>query len=99
VIRRGLRRVVAAQLDLFVEEHADLLEACERAETAYDAASRDEAEERYGDYMDLVDEVNDLLTDMRDHYSAGLEERAAEDYEALFARAVGRRLRRFRVGP
>ena len=97
MIRRGLKRVVTAQLDLFVEEHGELLEACERALAAYDAAPREEAEERYGDYLDLVETGNETLAEMRDHYSASLDERAAADYGSLFARAVARRLPRFSV--
>ena len=99
MIRRGhgLKRVVAAQLDLFVEEHGELLEDCERALAAYNGAPREEAEGRYGDYLDLVETGNELLADMRDHYAASLDEGAAADYERLFARAVARRLPRFSV--
>jgi hypothetical protein len=41
--------VISRQLDLFVRDNLDLLEACDAAERAYDLADRDEAEERFGD--------------------------------------------------
>ena len=47
--------VVERQLDLFEREHRGLIDDCVEAERAYDRAERDEAEERYGDYVDLVE--------------------------------------------
>ena len=51
--------VIRRQLDLFAEECADLIADCDAAERAYDAADRDEAEEKYGDYLDLVETGTD----------------------------------------
>jgi hypothetical protein len=68
---------------------------CAVAEAAYDRADRDEAEERYGDYQDLVETGTELLADLRDNFASTLDERAAERYEAEFNRAVARRLPRF----
>ena len=76
--------LIRRQLDLFEEECADLIAECDAAERAYDAADRDEAEEKYGDYLDLVETVTDHL--------------AAETYEAEFNRAVQARLPRFALG-
>ena len=51
--------LIRRQLDLFEEECADLIADCDAAERAYDAADRDEAEEQYGDYLDLVETGTD----------------------------------------
>jgi hypothetical protein len=87
--------VIERQLALFQEEHADLIRECDEAEAAYDRAGRDEAEERYGDYVDLVETGTELLADLRDSFAATLDEDAAEEYELAFNRAVARRLPRF----
>jgi hypothetical protein len=93
--RRRFADVVSRQLDLFEQEHRGLIEDCDAAERAYDRADRDEAEERYGDYMDLVETGTEVLADLRDHFAATLGEDAAEDYEDAFNRAVAKRLPRF----
>src|SRR5436190_1924823 len=53
--RKRFGDLVTRQLALFECEQRDLIEECEAAKLAYDRADRDEAEERYGDYADLVD--------------------------------------------
>jgi hypothetical protein len=93
--RRRFADVIARQLDLFEQEHRGLIDDCVAAEQAYDRADRDEAEERYGDYMDLVETGTELLADLRDHFAATLDEDAAEEYEQMFNRAVLKRLHRF----
>lgn len=97
IFRRSRRfaDLIERQLDLFASEHAGLIHDCAQAERAYDEAPRDEAEERYGDYLDLVETGTELLADLRDHYASTLDERAAADYEAAFNRAVVRRFPRF----
>jgi hypothetical protein len=90
--------VIRRQLDLFEEECADLIGACDAAERAYDAADRDEAEERYGDYLDLVETGTDRLAELRDGFASTMQEDAAEAYEVQFNRAVQARLRRFALG-
>jgi hypothetical protein len=95
ILGRRFAKVIDAQLDLFEREHVELIRDCERAETAYDDAPRDEAEERYGDYMDLVEEGTELLSDLRDHYATTLDDDTAERYVAAFNRTVRRRLPRF----
>jgi hypothetical protein len=87
--------VISRQLDLFEREKRGLIDDCKAAERAYDRADRDEAEERYGDYMDLVETGTELLADLRDHFAATLDEDAADEYEAAFNRAVAKRLPRF----
>jgi hypothetical protein len=95
IFRKRFADVVARQLDLFEREHAGLIADCAAAERAYDRADRSEAEERYGDYVDLVETATELLADLRDGYAATLEGDTAEEYEAAFNRAVLKRLPRF----
>lgn len=87
--------LINRQLDLFEREESALVADCEEAERAYDAAGRDEAEERYGDYVDLVETATDLLAGLRDNFAQTMDEDAAEEYEAEFNRAVVKRLPRF----
>jgi hypothetical protein len=93
--RHRFADVISRQLDLFVREHADLLHECEEAERAYNTAPRDEAEERYGDYVDVVETGTELLADIRDHFKWTLDDASAEAYEDEFNRAVLKRLPRF----
>jgi hypothetical protein len=87
--------VIERQLELFLGEHAGLIHDTEAALRAYNDASREEAEERYGDFLDLVETGTDELTAMRDAYAGSLDEENAEEYRALFNRIVRRRLPRF----
>ena len=93
--RPRFTELIDRQLDLFEREHRGLIEDCVAAERAYDRASRGEAEERYGDYVDLVETGTEVLADLRDNFAATLDEDAAEDYEDAFNRAVLKRFRRF----
>ena len=95
IFRRRFADVIRTQVDLFVQEEAELIRDCEQAELAYDRAERDEAEERYGDYLDLVETGTEILAGLRDAYAGRLEEDAAERYVAEFNRAAARRLPRF----
>jgi hypothetical protein len=96
VLRRGrFGDVISRQLDLFEREEAGLMRECEEAEAAYDRADREEAEERYGDYQDLVETGTELLADLRDNFASTLDGAEAERYEAEFNRAVAKRLPRF----
>ena len=95
IFRRRFDEVISRQLDLFEREHAGLISDCVAAERAYDRADRSEAEERYGDYVDLVETGTELLADLRDHFASTLDEKAAEEYERSFNRAVLKRLPRF----
>jgi hypothetical protein len=93
--KRRFAEVIARQLDLFVHDELELLEACDTAERAYDRAGRGQAEERYGDYQELVETGTEILADLRDHFASTLDEAAAEEYEDAFNRAVAKRLPRF----
>jgi hypothetical protein len=93
--RRRFADVISRQLDLFVRENFELLDACDAAERAYDRSERDEAEERFGDYQDLVETGTEILADLRDNFASTLDEASAEKYEDDFNRAVTKRLPRF----
>lgn len=96
MLRKGrFADVISRQLDLFVRDNLDLLEACDAAERAYDRAERDGAEELFGDYQELVEDGTEILAELRDNFASTLDEAAAEEYESAFNRAVARRLPRF----
>jgi len=83
--------VIARQLDLFVEDEADLLEECREKFRSYERAPREDAEEAYGDFVDAVETATEALADMRDRFGRTLDEDAAEAYEDAFNRAVRKR--------
>jgi hypothetical protein len=93
--RRRFADVIRRQLELFERDEAELIAECVAAEEAYNRADRDEAEDRYGDYVDLVETGTELLADIRDAFARTLDEETAEEYEAEFNRAVVKRLPRF----
>jgi hypothetical protein len=92
---RPFADLVSRQLDLFTAENAGLVNDVEAALAAYNRAPRDEAEERYGDFLDLVETGTDELIELRENYASSLDVDAAEDYRAAFNDAVRRRLPRF----
>ncbi|HEV8098081.1 MAG TPA: hypothetical protein VGP56_02975 [Gaiellaceae bacterium] len=87
--------LISRQLDLFVRDNLDLLEACDAAELAYDRAERDGAAELFGDYQELVEDGTEILAGLRDNFASTLDESSAEEYESAFNRAVVKRLPRF----
>ena len=87
--------LIERQLKMFREDYADVIQACAEAERAYDRAPREEAEERYSRYLDLVETGSEILAEMRDEYRSRLDEATAEAYEDAFNRAVAKRLPRF----
>ena len=95
MLNRRFAELIGRQLDLFVRDNLELLEACDEAERAYDRAGREEAEERFGDYQELVETGTEILADLRDNFASTLDETAAEEYEDAFNRAVVKRLPRF----
>ena len=95
IFRRRFSDVIRRQLELFEREHRGLIDDCIAAERAYNRADRDEAEERYGDYQDLVETGTEALADIRDTYARTLDDETAEEYEDAFNRAVVKRLPRF----
>jgi hypothetical protein len=91
--RARFAAVIDAQLDLFVRDHADVIEEANERLEAYNRGGRDEAEELYGDYVDAVETGTELLADMRDHYARPIED--ADVYCAEFNRAVAKRMPAF----
>jgi hypothetical protein len=87
--------VVERQLVLFAAENKGLMSDTEAALVAYTKAPRDEAEERYGDYLDLVETGTDELVELRDNFAATLDEDSYEEYHQVFNRIVRKRLPRF----
>jgi hypothetical protein len=87
--------LINRQLDLFQHEDAEFLARVEEAERAYDRAGREEAEEVYGRFQELVEFGTETLAEMRDGYAATLDADAAEEYVDAFNDAVRRRLPRF----
>jgi hypothetical protein len=94
-VRRPFVDLVERQLDLFMREHAGLIADVEAALSAYNRAPRDEAEERYGDFLDLVETGTDELIDLRENYASTLDPDTAEEYRNVFNDAVRRMLPRF----
>jgi hypothetical protein len=89
--RSRFAEVIARQLDLFVRDNLQLLEECDEAERAYDRAGREQAEERFGDYQELVETGTEILAELRDNFASTLDDATAEEYEDAFNRAVRKR--------
>ena len=97
--RHRFAELVRRQLDLFVDDEAELLEEADEAERAYDSAGREDAEEAYGDFQLVLDAVADRLIELRTAYASTLdEEDAALAYETAFDRAAAKRFPRVRDG-
>ena len=87
--------LVERQIALFTAENEGLIRDTEAALAAYNRAARDEAEDRYGDYLDLVETGTDALVELRDNFAATLDEDSYEEYHEVFNRTVRKRLPRF----
>jgi hypothetical protein len=93
--RARFSELIDRQLDLFERDNRGLIDDCLAAERSYTNAEREEAEERYGDYVDLVETGTEVLADLRDNFASTLDDDAADEYVAAFNRAVLKRFRRF----
>ncbi len=91
--RDPFRDVIGRQLDLFVEDEAELLEDCRDKHRLYERADREDREEAYGDFVDAVETATEALADMRDRFARTLDEDRAESYEDSFNRSVRKRWR------
>jgi hypothetical protein len=87
--------LIERQLDLFEQEDAEFLARVDEAERDYDRADRDDAEEVYGRFQELVEHGTEALAEMRDAYAATLDPDSSDDYVAEFNAAVHRRFPRF----
>ncbi len=70
--------VIGRQLDVFADDEVALIAECREKEQAYNHTDRDEAEEAYGDYMDVVETATEALADMRDRFARTLDEETGE---------------------
>jgi hypothetical protein len=87
--------LIDRQLDLFEQEDVDFLARVEEAERDYDRADREDAEEVYGRFQELVEHGTEALAELRDAYAATLDADTADEYVAEFNAAVKGRLPRF----
>jgi hypothetical protein len=94
-VSRRFAELVERQLDLFAADHRGLVEDAKAALRAYDAAPREEAEERYGNYVDLADTGRDLLVELREAYAESLDGATAAEYREAFDHRARRRFPRF----
>jgi hypothetical protein len=94
-VRGRFADLIERQLDLFQSEHSGLIRDTDAALRAYNDAPREEAEERYGDFLDLVETGTDELTKMRDTYAQTLDDQSADEYRDAFNYVVRKRLPRF----
>jgi hypothetical protein len=97
LIRRRFADAISRQLELFASDNAGLLDDVAAAERAYDRAPRDEAEERYGDFLHLVETGAEQLAELRDAFASTLDGTAAVEYEQAFNREARKRFPRFAV--
>ena len=96
MFRRGrFDELIRRQLDLFEADDARLLTEAGEADVAWTNASRDDAEELYGDYQLVVDAIGERLYEIRETYATTLDEGTAEKYRAAFDRAARKRFGRY----
>jgi len=94
-VRGRFVNLVERQIALFTADNEGLIRDTEAALAAYNRARRDEAEERYGDYLDLIETGTDALVELRDNFASSLDEDSYEEYHEVFNRIVRKRLPRF----
>lgn len=97
LFRRPFADVVRRQLDLFAAEQRGLLEDVAAARERYDRAGPGLGEERYVEYLDLVEDGADRLRALRDGYGATLDDAAEEAYRRAFEQGVRKRFPSFLV--
>lgn len=88
--RSRYKALADAQIDLFLREHADLMDRIADLRDTYNRSDRDDAEEAFGDYSDAHAVAAELLEEMRNAYARTVDD--ADGYVATFNRAVKRRL-------
>jgi hypothetical protein len=93
--KRRFGDLIERQLDLFEGDNHDLFERIADAEADYRSARSGEAEERFGELQELLEEGTDELIELRDSYAQTLDEETAEEYVAAFDFAVLRRFPQF----
>ena len=96
--RRRFADLIERQLDLFERENERLLADCDAALASYRLTTRDEAEERYAVYDDLLDDGREAIAALRDGFKRTLDDDGADEYEASFNRAAVRRFPQLAAG-
>jgi hypothetical protein len=91
LFRRRFSDLVTRQLDLFAADHRSEIAELVQALDEHHRATRDDAQETYGDYQDRVDWAAQDLLAIRDAYASTLDDDTAEAYLRAFARGVRRR--------
>ena len=79
------------QLDLFAEEHVELLAEIRRYRRNTARAGADEVEEAFGDEYDRVEWATEALAELRDAYGRTLDDDADREYRRAFTKAVRKR--------
>jgi hypothetical protein len=87
--------LIARQLDLFELQDADFLARVDAAELAYDQADREDAEEVFGRFQELIEHGTEALAEMRDAYASTLDSDSGEEYVSEFNATIHDRLPRF----
>jgi hypothetical protein len=84
--------IIGRQLAMFEDDNHDLLLSVEQARVSYRHADAADAERSYGDYMELVEEAEELLLALRDRYAETMAARDRLRYEREFSKAAERRM-------
>ena len=89
--RRRFDDLIARQLNLFAEAHIDLLQEIDEHRTRWRTATRDGAEEAFGDEQDRIDWAAEELAELFFQYAATLDDATEADYQSEFSRSIRRR--------
>jgi hypothetical protein len=84
--------LIGRQLDLFAAENGDLLLEIAEYRERWRSASRERAEEAFGDEQDRIDWAAEALSALCDRYAVSLDEETEAEYRRAFTKAVRRRL-------
>ena len=84
--------MIERQLAVFEEDNTELLPTSSWPAAPTSRPGAGEAEERFGDYMDLVEEGEEELLALRDRYAETMAARERQRYEREFLRAARRRM-------
>ena len=89
--RRRFDDLIARQLNLFAEAHIDLLKEIDEHRERWRTATRDGAEEAFGDEQDRIDWAAEELAELFVQFSTTLDDATEADYRRAFSRSVRRR--------
>jgi hypothetical protein len=89
--RNRFGELISRQLDIFSEENHDLLLEIAEYRERWRRASREGAEEAYGDEQDRIDWSAEALSALCDRYAASLDAETEAQYRRAFTKAVRKR--------